>query len=190
MFKTLVSWLCSIVLMCLGSSVWAQGTSIDPSSKETSGFKFVINGIKTLRDRVVVQVVVQNTNKTRQYLIVYTRAVALDSGAVGEIFDISGMAHCPGSWSSTEAALKACREGIGRQLGDYTYIEPGDFASVSFTFGNFRGDVATGRNISFNLIALARTGAPQQDPTAAVEEKSVSAPRVINANFALVPINK
>jgi hypothetical protein len=168
----------------------------------SEGLVFAINSIRVNRESLFIQYAVQNTTNQRQYIILYgSGSASTDNGLFGRIRwvvgtpIVNGIAYCAMDSGDDSKALQDCRAGTGfnhngggSNIENFTYIEPGDIAEASMAYNfNDASALQQAKATSFKFMALVRTASSSQDALSD-PGKTASPPRVVNINFAFVPL--
>ena len=190
MSRSITALLGCVVLTALSGNVAAQ-TANNMVANDASGLQVSVGKIsKSGNDKVSVQLMLKNTAKQRVYLLVFGASrLATDTGQVGELPNnaeaVVGINSCSRDGDDARA-YKNCLTEKGEDLNNYSYIEPGQFTTVSMTYrGINKLDVAN--SISFAFKAIARMSLSGEDPLSADSQK-VSAPKTINVNLPMLPL--
>jgi hypothetical protein len=79
--------------------------------------------------------------------------------------------------------------GGGANIENYTYIEPGEIAEASMEYGFFTDEstLRQAKTASFKFLALVRTASSNPDALSD-PGKTATPARVVNINFAFVPL--
>jgi hypothetical protein len=166
------------------------------SAHTSEGLVFAINSIRVNRAMLFIQYAVQNTTNVRQYIILFGSGQAsTENGLFGSFSQLAGISHCLFRAERDDVSLEQCKNGVNNTNGgaanieNYTYIEPGDVAeaSITYTFGGNEPALQQAKSASFRLMAFARTASEKQDAFSD-QGKTASPPRVVNINFAFVPL--
>jgi len=180
----------------LGASQTVTGPTTHPfhqSAFESPEIAVSIYTIHRSAHTLVIQLVIHNASKKRQYLLLYgSGKAALDTGAFGYLRDTAGIGICSIYASNAykdSNVLQDCREKEAKNIDNYSYIEPGKYSSVSMVYRDFQGDVTGANTVSFSFMAIARSAQSGIDflPVADAT-KELSIPRVVNIDFSLTPL--
>lgn len=163
----------------------------------SEGLVFAINNIRVNQETLFIQYAVQNTTNLRQYIILFGSGQAsTENGLFGSFSQMTGISHCAFRAERDDLALAQCKNGVNNTNGgaanieNYTYIEPGDIAEASISY-SFRlmneAALQQAKTASFRLMAFARTASCNQD-SLSDPAKTASQPRVVNINFAFLPL--
>ena len=190
MSRSITALLGCVVLTAFSGNVAAQ-TANNMEANDGSGLQVSVGKIsKSGNDRVSVQLMLKNTAEQRGYLLVFGASrLATDTGQVGELPNnaeaVVGINSCTRDGDDARA-YKNCLNGKGEDLNNYSYIEPGQFTTVSLTYGGIsKLDVAN--SISFAFKAIARMALNGQDPLSADSQKTTP-PKAINVNLPMLPL--
>lgn len=193
-----------ITLAALAAVFFVDGalaqTTGGKASRTSDGLQFAINRVNIdQQGSLTIQYAVENTTKSRQYLMLFgATSAALDSGETGNADNskISGLSHCFFYSSGDADSLIGCKNANngsnsnrgGTNLENYTYIEPGELAQASISYMMGFGHGQSAKTASFTFKALLVT-APVDSPEIEDPSKAIQHARIVNINFPFVPID-
>lgn len=189
------------------ATISAPAPQLPHPQHETDGLVFAIANVRLAPNgRFVVEYAVQNVSKVRKYLILFGSNVAsVDSGVVGNVDPsaIEGIAHCAMRQGLPDAeALQHCKKGDGensngggKNIDNYTYIEPSDVAAASISYyvyaSNDQAQLQQAKTANFSLRALVRDAKPSANSLSDSSSEDAAGPaHVLTVNFAFVPIQQ
>lgn len=198
--RTRASWALSlVVLSALGiAPVFAQSTAptsapapVKRISHESAGIEVALAEPPSVNNnKAVLTLVVKNTTQVRQYLMVFgSQQATADGGLSADNMYVKGMPSCGQGAGTDAAAVQSCLNNT-KDLNDYTYLEPGDLATVELEY-LFGDNVASSNWVSFAFKAIVRSAKASSTSLGSSEDEgSVSPPRIIIVNFPLTPLKQ
>ncbi len=188
-----------LLLACSTAPAQAQGTapapavtSTKPISKSSEGIRATIVGINIGDKSIIIQLAIANETKNRQHVfLVGNHRGALSTGDFLTVRDVVGIGFCTNNVSSDEDNVKLCLEQKSKDMDFYSYIEPGEYTTISLRFepSNQPLKINQGNTFSFVVKFVVRRGPTESEALQEkAEGKTIGPPHVVTLNFPMIPL--